>query len=86
MNKKITIYTSPSCTHCIHLKEWLQQNDQKYTEFNVTVDDEARDFIVKKSGQMGVPVILITDEQNSIEDLIIGFDQTKLSTSLDIKP
>jgi glutaredoxin 3 len=52
----------------VRVKEYLSQKNIKYTEYNVSRDtDKAREMI-KKSGQMGVPVIMI-DEQ-----VVVGFN------------
>jgi len=39
--------------------------------------------MIKKSGQMGVPVTIV--EKDEKEKIIIGFDKEKLSESLNIK-
>ena len=51
----------------------------KYTEHNVATDLKARQEMIEKSGQMGVPVITIGKE------LIVGFDEPRLSELLDVK-
>jgi len=43
-----------------------------YQEKNVAADQMALQEMIKKSGQMGVPVIEVGDE------IIIGFDEAKL--------
>tara|TARA_B100000678_G_C17818030_1_gene345860 strand:+ start:209 stop:406 length:198 start_codon:yes stop_codon:yes gene_type:complete len=54
------------------LKDHLKQKGVEFTEFNVAEDDEKRQYIVEKSGQMGVPVTEIGDE------VIVGFNQAKI--------
>ena len=80
--KKIKIYTSPTCTHCQALKEWLDSRKLSYEEFNLHIDEDARDFIIKKSQQMSVPVILISEADGSQEVMVTGFDEVKLSETL----
>ncbi|HPN67778.1 MAG TPA: glutaredoxin domain-containing protein [bacterium] len=77
--KKITIYTSPTCGHCTQLKEWLAEKEVKYQEINVIVDAEQRKYIVEKTGQMGVPVVVISDEDGSNEQIVLGFDQEQIA-------
>jgi len=79
--KNVKIYTSPTCTFCHQLKEWLQEKGVEFEEFDVFADEDARDFIVKKSGQMGVPVSLITSEDDS-EEVVVGFDTDKFTQIL----
>ena len=60
-------------------KEFFKENNVVYEEKDVSVDDKARDEMVEKSGQLGVPV---TDINGKI---IVGFDKEKLSEILGIK-
>jgi glutaredoxin len=57
-------------------KDFFTANGIVYTEYNVASDLEKRKEMVEKSGQMGVPVILIGDE------LTVGFDQPKIAKLL----
>jgi len=59
-------------------KEFLDEHTIPYTAIDVTKDAVARDEMIKRSGQMGVPVIDIDGE------LIIGFNKEKLSEKLGI--
>lgn len=75
--KKVTIYSTPTCVYCEIAKEFFKEKGVEYTEYDVSVDTEKRQEMVEKSGQMGVPVILIG------EDMIVGFDKEKVSEILD---
>jgi len=57
-------------------KEYFKANDVEYTEHDVSQDAAAREEMVEKSGQMGVPVIFIDDE------MIIGFNQDRIEALL----
>ena len=57
MIKKITIYSTPTCVYCKMTKEFLQKNNIPYEELNVAEDEKAREEMVQKSNQLGVPVI-----------------------------
>jgi len=59
-------------------KDFFMDNNVAYTEYNVASDMEKRKEMVEKSGQMGVPVIIIGDE------LTVGFDKAKISQLLGI--
>jgi glutaredoxin 3 len=74
--KTVTIYSTPTCHFCGMTKEFLKEHNVAYTEYDVAHDLDKRQEMIQKSGQMGVPVIYVGDE------LIIGFDQEKLETSL----
>lgn len=64
-------------------KEFLNSKNIKYE--NVVVDENpaAVDELVKVSGHMGVPVTVITKEDGKTET-VIGFDQAKLQSILNI--
>ncbi len=74
--KPVTIYSTPTCHFCHMTKEFLAAHNVPYTEYDVAHDLVRRQEMIQKSGQMGVPVIYVGDE------LIIGFDKERLSSSL----
>lgn len=69
---KITTYTNPSCPWCIELKTWLKKKKIEYKDLDITEEDEFREELVSKTGQLAVPVIFVEDE------FIIGFDKDKI--------
>ena len=74
--KNVTIYSTPTCHFCHMAKDFFIKNGVVFTEYNVASDLDKRKEMMEKSGQMGVPVIMIGDE------LIVGFDEKKISKSL----
>jgi len=78
--KNVTIYTTSSCVYCKMTKEFLAQKNVAYTEKNVATDQVAAQEMIDKSGQMGVPVTIISDDGK--EDIIVGFDEERLTSSL----
>lgn len=78
MDKKVTIYSTPTCHFCQMTKEFLKEKGIGYTDFDVAHDLEKRQEMIQKSGQMGVPVIFIGDT------MIVGFDQERLASTLGI--
>jgi len=77
--KKVTIYSTPTCTYCNMAKEFFNANKISYESYDVASDMTKRQEMIDKSGQMGVPVILVDDE------IIVGFDKGKLSQLLGVK-
>ncbi len=75
----IKVYSTPSCPWCIKTKEFLIKNKIKFEDIDVSRDVKAAQEMVKKSGQMGVPVIETGNE------IIVGFDEDKLKKALKIK-
>ncbi len=76
--KNVTIYSTPTCHFCQMAKAFFKENNITYTEYDVASDMEKRKEMVDKSGEMGVPVIIIGNE------LIRGFDKAKISELLDL--
>ena len=77
--KKVEIYSTPSCHFCQMAKEFFTTHNVPFTNYDVASDTMRRAEMVEKSGQMGVPVIVIDDK-----DLIVGFDQKHISQLLGI--
>ena len=77
--KKVTIYSTPTCHYCGLAKEYFDENKIKYESFDVASNIEKRREMMEKSGQLGVPVILIDKE------VVVGFDRSRLAQLLDIK-
>lgn len=76
---KVRIYSTPTCPYCITLKEFLKQHKIEFEDIDVASDSKAREEMIKKSGQMGVPVVEINGQ------IIVGFDREKISSLLGIK-
>ncbi len=75
----IIIYSTPTCHFCHAAKDFFKENNIEFTEKDVSIDKEGATEMVKKSGQMGVPVIDIDG------DITVGFDEGKLKSLLEIK-
>jgi len=75
----IKVYTTSACPYCITLKEFLKQHNIEFEEVDVSKDQKALEEMIKKSGQMGVPVLDIDGQ------IIVGFDKEKICKILNIK-
>ena len=75
---KVKIYSTPTCPFCKRAKAFFKEHNIKYEDINVAGDEKARDEMVEKSGQMGVPVIEIEDK------IIVGFDEQELKKALKV--
>lgn len=78
--RKVEIYSTSSCHFCHLAREFFTANNILFIDYNVGTDTLKRAEMVDKSGQMGVPVIVIDDK-----DVVIGFDRNGLTKLLDIK-
>lgn len=72
----VTIYTTPTCGFCHMAKSYLKNNNVPFTEYNVAQDSLKAQEMVKKSGQMGVPVLDVNGK------IIIGFDRAAIDKAL----
>lgn len=61
-------------------KDFLQEKGVAYDEVDVSVDQQKAQEMVEKTGQMGVPVIIV--EKDGAEEVLVGFDQAQLSNLL----
>ena len=77
--KPIIIYSTPSCVYCKMAKSYFDQKGVKYEEKDVMVDEVGREGMIKKSGQLGVPVLDIDGK------IIIGFDKSAINEAVGIK-
>jgi len=59
-------------------KEFLTANNVKFTDHNVAEDATKRQEMVEKTGQLGVPVIMIGGET------MVGFNERKMKELLGI--
>jgi glutaredoxin 3 len=73
---EIKIYSTPTCPYCKMVKTYLSSKGKAYTDYDVSIDQEALSEMEKLSGQMGVPVVVIDGQ------IIIGFDQARIDSLL----
>jgi len=76
MDKKILVYSTPTCPYCIRTKQFLKDNNIAFEDINVSLNQAAASEMVSKSGQMGVPVLDIDGE------IIVGFDKERIKSAL----
>lgn len=74
--EKILVYSSNTCPYCTLAKDYLEDKGVEFVERNVQTDDEARKELMEM-GHMGVPVIVIGEEE------IVGFDKDRIDALLD---
>jgi glutaredoxin-like YruB-family protein len=72
----VTVYSTKTCPWCIKVKEYLDSLSVAYETIDVGADKEAAREMVQKTGQRGVPVILVG------ETVIVGFDKNALDEAL----
>jgi glutaredoxin-like YruB-family protein len=76
MDKKVIVYSTPTCPYCTRAKQFLQENNIEFENIDVSSNPQAAQEMTEKSGQMGVPVLDIDGQ------IIVGFDKEKIKTIL----
>lgn len=75
----VTVYTTPTCPHCTAAKRFLKEHAVPFRELDVTRNPAAAKELMRRSGQMGVPVIDVNGK------IIVGFDRSRLVQSLGLR-
>lgn len=76
MNKNVRVYSTLTCPYCMRAKQFLKENNIDFEDIDVSSNQAAVEQMVRKSGQMGVPVLDIDGK------IIVGFDKEALSKEL----
>jgi glutaredoxin 3 len=77
--QKVKVYSTPTCPYCVTLKNYLTEKGFEVEDIDVSKDEAQLEDMIKKSGQMGVPVIDIGGE------IVVGFDKYRINELLKIK-
>lgn len=72
----ISVYSTPSCSYCTLAKDYFRKNNISFTDYNVATDMDKANEMVKKSGQMGVPVLDINGR------ILVGFNPAEIERAL----
>ncbi|MBN1819465.1 MAG: thioredoxin family protein [Prolixibacteraceae bacterium] len=76
--KRVTVYSTPTCSWCITLKRHLDIHGIRYRDVDVSKDQKAAEDMVRRSGQQGVPQTDINGQ------MIVGFDKNRINNLLGI--
>ena len=76
---RVVLFTSPGCSWCRTAKEYLRKNNIYFRSIDVSKDPQAARDMVRRTGQQGVPVILVNSRP------VVGFDKPLLDRLLQIK-
>jgi len=76
---KVIVFSTPTCPHCRHAKQYLRTRGIRFTDVDISRDAHAARDMVRMSGQQGVPVVRIGSQT------VVGFDRPKIDRLLDLK-
>jgi len=72
----VRVFSSPTWGPCKAAKEFLSSNGIVFDDINVLADAEAREELIKLTGQMSIPVIMVGDQ------VVRGFNKPALKAAL----
>jgi glutaredoxin 3 len=75
----VIVFTGPACPWCRRVKQYLRSNKISFKEVDISRNKHAAKDIMRRTGQTGVPVVLIDNRP------IVGFNREKIDRLLDIK-
>lgn len=76
---RVILFSSGSCPWCSRAKSYLRQKGVRVKEVRVDEDPDAAKDVVRMTGQMSVPVLLIGSAK------IVGFDKARIDRLLGLK-
>jgi glutaredoxin-like YruB-family protein len=76
---KVIMFSTPTCSFCNVAKRYFREKNIRFTDIDVSRDSQAAADMQRKTGQTGVPVIMINNRP------VIGFDKPKINQLLGIK-
>ncbi len=76
MEHEVKVYSTPTCPHCLRTKQYLDENKIIYQNIDVTKDRQSLEEMLKKTGQLSVPVIEVDGQ------LTVGFDKAWVDEKL----
>ncbi len=79
MKTTIVVFSTPTCSWCRKVKDYLNKNGLIYKDIDVSRDLAAQRDMIRKSGQQGVPQLWINNNP------VVGFDREKIDRLLGLK-
>lgn len=81
MPKNITIFTTNTCAYCVMVKRYLGSKGIGYEEVNLDEHPERQKDAFELSGQLAVPVTVITKQDDS-QEVVVGYNLSKLAPAV----
>jgi len=76
---RVIVFSTPTCVWCSKAKSYLRDRGVAFRDVDVSRDQAAARDLVRRTGQMGVPVIEIDGKP------IVGFDQRRIDAALGLR-
>lgn len=81
MPKNITVFTTNTCAYCGMVKKWLKNKGFNFNEVNLNDNPEQQAEATRVSGQMSVPITLVTNQDDS-QSVVVGFNLRSLAAAV----
>jgi len=81
MAKKITIFTTNTCTYCGMVKRFLDMKGLKYDVVNLDDSPERQAEALQMSGALTVPITIVTKEDDS-QEVVVGYNLSRLAPAV----
>ncbi len=81
MPKKITIYTTNTCSYCSMVKRYLDSKALAYEVINLEEQPERQAEALRLSGALTVPITVVT-KQDDTRQVVIGYNLTQLAPAI----
>ncbi len=78
-NHRVIVFSTPTCPWCSKAKTYLRSQGVAFRDVDVSRDAAAARDLVRRTGQMGVPVVEIDGRP------IVGFDQRRIDAALGLQ-
>jgi len=75
---RVIMFSTPTCSFCNTAKRYFRENKIRFKDIDVSRDLAAARDMQKRTGQTGVPVILINNRP------VVGFDKNKIDKMLNL--
>lgn len=75
----VKVFSTPTCPYCKMAEAFLNEKGIAFEYIDVSTSQTLAQEMIKKSGQMGVPVFDIDGT------IIVGFDKKKILATLGLK-
>jgi glutaredoxin 3 len=72
----VAVYSTPSCPYCVMVKNFLKKKQVQFADYDVSRDQRRAEEMVRKSGQMGVPVVDVNGR------ILVGYRPAEIERAL----
>jgi glutaredoxin-like YruB-family protein len=72
----VAVYSTSSCPYCTMVKDFLRKKQIQFVEYDVGRDERRAEEMVRKSGQMGVPVVDVNGK------ILVGYRPADIERAL----